>query len=56
MPKDGLSNKQIERIVRNDVNTFKNSLSNKNSSYNISEVNLKHRVAMMKCINKIILN
>jgi hypothetical protein len=56
MLKDGLTNKQIQNIVRSEINAFKNSFSNKNGSYNMSEINTKHRVALNKCINKIVLN
>jgi hypothetical protein len=56
MPKDGLNNKQIEKLIRNDINNIKNSLSNKNNSYSISQMNFNHKVSVMKGLSKIILN
>jgi hypothetical protein len=56
MPKDGLSKKQIEKIIRIDINNIKNSLSDKNNSYSISQQNFNHKVSIMKNLSKILLN
>jgi hypothetical protein len=56
MPIDGLNNKQIERLIRNDINNIKNSFFNKNNSYSINEKNFNHKIHTIKNINKIVLN
>jgi hypothetical protein len=56
MPKDGLSKKQIEKIIRIDINNIKNSIPIKNNSYSISQQNFNHKVSVMKGLSKIFLN
>lgn len=56
MPVDGLSNKQIEKLINKDISNIKNTLSNKNNSYSISDKNFKHKLSVIKHISKIVLN
>jgi hypothetical protein len=56
MPIDGLNNKQIEKLIRNDVTNIKKSFSNKNNSYDVSSKNLSLKISTWKQMNKIVLN
>jgi len=56
MPIDGLSNKQIDRLIRNDINNIKNSIATKNNAYSISENNFKYKLSAFKQMSKIVLN
>ena len=56
MPVDGLSNKQINKLIKSDINSIKKSFSNKNNSYDISSKNLSLKISTWKQMNKIVLN
>ncbi len=56
MPIDGLTNKQIGKIINDDISNIKKSLINKNSSYSISQKNFNHKLSVIKNLSKILLN